>query len=128
MVESKSKLFEPDFNRSIKVQTTDHRLGLLATIAQNVDDSAFRLAVWDRPGENVINERLESQPTQSRLISILTATPGNLEAVRKGLANSIERHIKTTHGGRAVRRATIDINSFPIEIQGKQKGATYRGR
>jgi hypothetical protein len=181
MGESKSNLFEPDFNRSIKVQTTDHRLtsnsgvvllreadhrlGLIATIAQNLDDPrrddrirytitellrervyamalgyqaqddldrlahdpAFRIAVWDRPGQNVINERLASQPTQSRLINILTASPGNLEAVRKGLAHSIERHIKATHGGRRVAQATIDIDSFPIEVHGQQKGATYNG-
>jgi hypothetical protein len=90
-------------------------------------DPAFRVAVWDRPRQNVINERLASQPTQSRLINILTASPGNLDAVRKGLAHSIERHIKATHGGQPVRQATIDIDSFPIEIHGKQKGATYNG-
>ena len=181
MGESKSNLFEPDFNRSIKVQTTDHRLtsnagvvllreadhrlGLLSSIAKNVDDPrrddrirytiaellrervyamaigyqaqdnldrlahdpAFRAAVWDRSGQDVIDERLASQPTHSRLISILTANSGNLEAVRKGLSGSIERHIKASNSGRRVRQGTIDIDSFPIEIHGKQKGAAYNG-
>ncbi len=34
-------------------------------------DPAFKMAVWDRRGDDVIEERLASQPTQSRLISIL---------------------------------------------------------
>lgn len=181
MGESKTNIFEPEFNRSIKVQATDHRLtsnsgvillreadhrlGILSSIAQNVDDPrrddrirytitellrervyamavgyqaqddldrlahdpAFRAAVWDRPGQNVINERLASQPTQSRLISTLTANTGNLEAVRNGLTHSIEQHIKASGSGRRVRHATIDIDSFPIEIHGKQKGASYNG-
>ncbi|WZU43290.1 transposase [Stieleria varia] len=90
-------------------------------------DPAFRAAVWDRPGQNVINERLASQPTQSRLISTLTANTGNLEAVRNGLTHSIEQHIKASGSGRRARHATIDIDSFPIEIHGKQKGASYNG-
>ena len=120
MGEVQDNLFEPEFNRAIKVQGTDHRLtsnagvvllreadhrlGLLASIAENITDPrredrirytitellrervyamaigyeaqddldrlahdpAFRAAVWDRPGQEVINERLASQPTQSR--------------------------------------------------------------
>ncbi|WP_146518719.1 transposase [Stieleria varia] len=54
MGESKTNILEPEFIRSIKVQTTDHRLtsnsgvillreadhrlGILSSIAQNVDD------------------------------------------------------------------------------------------
>ena len=31
----------------------------------------LRMATWDRPGEQVLDERLASQPTQSRLLDIL---------------------------------------------------------
>ena len=34
-------------------------------------DPAFRTAVWDRPGCEVAKERLASQPTSSRLVSLL---------------------------------------------------------
>jgi len=178
--EAQRNLFEPEFNRAVKVQSTDqrltsdsgvvllreadHRLGLLGSIAEKIGDPrdpnrsrytvtellreriyamalgydaqddvdrlahdpAFRTAVWDRPGQDVIDERLGSQPTQSRLLRILTATNKNLAAVRDGLSDSVERHVKAS-GGRRVRNATIDIDSFPIEVHGKQRGASYNG-
>lgn len=180
MGEAQGNLFEPEFNRAVKVQSTDqrltsdagvvllreadHRLGLLGSIAKNIadprdqvyirysvtellrervyamglgydaqddvdrlaHDPAFRAAVWDRPGQDVIDERLASQPTQSRLLRILTASEKNLGAVRDGLSDSVERHVKAS-GGRRVRQATIDIDSFPIEIHGKQRGGNYNG-
>lgn len=175
-----SNLFEPEFNRSIKVQGTDqrltanagvvllreadHRLGLTGSIAAKIydprrpdriryqlnelirervfamaigcsaqddvdrlaHDPAFRAAVWDRSGDQVVHERLASQPTQSRLINILTKNTANLEAVRDGLAQGIENHVLAS-GGRRVARATIDIDSFPMEVHGKQHGAAYNG-
>jgi hypothetical protein len=181
MGEAQGNLFEPEFNRAFKVQTTDqrltsnsgvvllreadHRLGLLASIAENVDDPrrqdrirytmtellrervyamaigyeaqddldrlahdpAFRAAVWDRPGQNVISERLASQPTHSRLIDILASSSGNLNAIRDGLAESVERHLKASSGQSRVRQGTIDIDSFPIEVHGSQKGSSYNG-
>ena len=180
MGEVQGTLFEPDFNRSVKVQTTDqrltsnagvillreadHRLGLIDSIARNIQDPrdsrrirytvgellrerifamaigysaqddldrlahdpAFRTAVWDRSGDSVIAQRLASQPTQSRLIGILTKNTSNLEALRNGLADSIERHVLAA-GGRRVRHATVDIDSFPIEVHGQQHGAEYNG-
>ena len=180
MGEAQATLFEPNFNRSLKVQSTDqrltsnagvillreaeHRLGLIDAIAQNINDPrdprrirytidelirervfamamgysaqddldrlahdpAFRAAVWNRSGDEVIAQRLASQPTQSRLIDILTCSTANLEALRNGLAGSIERHVLAS-GARRVRHATIDIDSFPIEVHGKQHGAEYNG-
>jgi len=180
MGEHQGNLFEPQFNRSVKVQSTDHRitshagvillrdaehrLGLFDAIAQNVHDPrrpdriryrvdelirervfamavgcsaqddvdrlahdpAFRAAVWNRTGDAVADERLASQPTQSRLINILTRQTSNLEAVRNGLAQGIRRHVIAS-GGRRVKRATVDIDSFPIEVHGKQRGASYNG-
>ncbi|WP_436714664.1 IS1380 family transposase [Roseiconus lacunae] len=89
-------------------------------------DPAFRAAVWNRTGDAVADERLASQPTQSRLISILTGQSVNLQAVRKGLAQSVQRHVVAS-GGRRVKHATVDIDSFPIEVHGKQHGASYNG-
>lgn len=180
MGEHQGNLFEPHFNRSVKVQATDHRitsnagvillreaehrLGLLDAIAKNIrdprrpdriryridelirervfamaigcsaqddvdrlaHDPAFRAAVWNRSGDQVVHERLASQPTQSRLIRILTSDRGNLETLRDGLAQSVERHVIAS-GGRRVRHATVDIDSFPIEVHGKQHGAEYNG-
>lgn len=180
MGEAQATLFEPDFNRSVKVQSTDqrltsnagvillreadHRLGLIDSIAQKINDPrdsrrirytvgelirervfamglgysaqddldrlahdpAFRAAVWSRSGDEVIAERLASQPTQSRLIRLLTSNASNLEALRNGLADTIERHVLAS-GGRRVRHATIDIDSFPIEVHGQQRGAEYNG-
>jgi hypothetical protein len=180
MGESQSNLFEPDFNRSVKVQSTDHRitsnagvlllreadhrLGLIPSIAKNIKDPrradrirykidelmrervfamalgysaqddvdrlahdpAFRVAVWDRKGDQVIDERLASQPTQSRLINILTGNAANLESLRDGLASCVQRHVKAS-GGKRVQHATIDIDSFPIAVHGKQQGSTYNG-
>ena len=180
MGEVQGNLFEPQFNRSIKVQETDqrltsnagvvllreadHRLEIIDSIAEKVQDPrrpdriryqinelirlrvfamaigcsaqddvdrlahdpAFRAAVWDRNGDQVVHERLASQPTQSRLISILTNSSANLEAVRDGLARGVENHVIAS-GGRRVAQATIDIDSFPIEVHGKQHGAAYNG-
>jgi hypothetical protein len=180
MGEHQGNLFEPHFNRSIKVQGTDqritsnagvillreaeHRLGLFDSVAGNIvdprrpdrirysidelirervfamavgcsaqddvdrlaHDPAFRAAVWNRTGDQVVHERLASQPTQSRLINILTGNTTNLEALRSGLAQSVERHVIAS-GGRRVAQATIDIDSFPIEVHGKQRGAEYNG-
>lgn len=180
MGEQQSNLFDPQFNRSVKVQSTDHRitslagvvllretedrLGLFDTIAENVrdprrpdriryssielirervfamavgcsaqddvdrlaHDPAFRVTVWNRTGNAVADERLASQPTQSRLLNILAKQPGNLEAIRNGLAESIRKHVIAS-GGRRVKQATVDIDSFPIEVHGKQRGANYNG-
>ena len=127
MGEASGWLFEPEFNRSIKVceqdqritsdggvlllREADHRLGLVSSLAErmvdprNADDvrytlvellrerlyvlgqgyaaqddvdrlahdPALRMAVWNRPGQHVLDERLASQPTQSRLLDALAA-------------------------------------------------------
>ena len=135
MSERPRPLFEPDFNRSVKVMATDerltsdagflmvreadHRLGLTESLAATLrdprnpakirytltellrerlyamalgyesqddldrlaHDPAMKMAVWDRPGDNVLEERLASQPTHSRLMDILAYQEGNREAV-----------------------------------------------
>jgi hypothetical protein len=89
-------------------------------------DPALKLAVWDRFGEETAEERLSSQPTQSRLIDLL-AQRGNREALRGALADWLNRWIRAAGADRPVRSATIDIDSFPIEVFGRQEGAAYNG-
>lgn len=181
MGEAQEWLFEPDFNRAVKVRATDeritsdagflllreadHRLGVTEWLANRLDDPrrqeliryklvellrerlyalalgysaqddadrlahdpALKLAAWDRPGEQPLEERLASQPTQSRLIDILRLTPGNRAALRDSLGESCQRHLRATGGDRAARKVTIDIDSFPIEVHGQQPGAAYNG-
>ena len=181
MGEPQGWLFEPTFNRSVKVKASDdritsdggllllreadHRLGITEWLAQRLDDPrrqeliryqlvellrerlyalalgysaqddadrlahdpAMKLAAWNRPGEQPLEERLASQPTQSRLIDILSRTRGNLAALRDSLGESCERHLRATGGDHAARRVTVDVDSFPIQVHGHQPGAAYNG-
>jgi len=181
MGELQEWLFEPTFNRAVKVdgaderitsnggvlllREADHRLGITEPLAARLvdprrqeliryelvellrerlyalalgyaaqddadrlaHDPAMKLAVWNRRGAQPLDERLASQPTQSRLIDILTLTPANRAALRDSLAEACERHLRTTGGDHAARRVTIDIDSFPIEVHGHQPGASYNG-
>ena len=90
-------------------------------------DPAMKMAVWDRPGPQPLDERLAAQPTQSRLIDILTSTPRNRAALRDSLGDACSRHLRATGGDHAARRATIDVDSFPIVVHGDQPGAAYNG-
>jgi len=90
-------------------------------------DPAMKASVWDRPGEQVTEERLASQPTQSRLMDILTRYKSNLEALRNSLATSILHHQRAAGKDHAVLHGTIDIDGFPIEVFGNQEGAAYNG-
>lgn len=181
MSEAQEWLFEPSFNRAVKVRASDdritsdagllllreadHRLGLTESLARQLfdprrqdliryelvellrerlyalalgysaqddadrlaHDPAMKLAAWNRPGERTLDERLASQPTQSRLIDILTSTPGNRAALRDSLSEACERHLRATGGDHAARQVTIDIDSFPIQVHGQQPGAAYNG-
>jgi hypothetical protein len=181
MSEAQKWLFEPSFNRAVKVcasddritsdagflllREADHRLGLTEWLAQRLfdprrqdliryqlvellrerlyalaqgysaqddadrlaHDPAMKLAAWDRPGEQTLEERLASQPTQSRLIDILTRTPGNRAALRDALSEACVRHLRATGGNHAARKVTLDIDSFPIVVHGQQPGAAYNG-
>jgi len=182
MGEVQGTLFEPEFNRAVKVQTceqritshagavllreVDHQLGLVESLAEKVvdprhpkkirytavellreriyafalgsenqddldrlaHDPAMRMATWDRPGEEVLEQRLASQPTQSRLIDWLADFPGNREALRHSLFDWTHRHLRSTgRGDHAVMRATIDVDSFPITVCGQQQGSSYNG-
>jgi len=181
MGEAEKWLFEPSFNRAVKVRgkedrltsdagvlvarEADHRLGLTESLAARLrdprrpdriryqivellrerlyalaqgykaqddldrlaHDPAFKMAVWDRPGPQVLDERLASQPTHSRLINILTGHKPNREALRAALAEWIERHLRACPRDQAARQGTIDLDSFPIEVHGNQPGGAYNG-
>ena len=181
MSEAEGFLFEPTFNRAVKVQSrdlrltsdagflllreADQRLGLTASLvgrlcdprhpdmvrykilellrervyalaqgyrpADDLDilahDPALRLAAWDRPGARALEERLASQPTQSRLTDTLANYPQNREILRQALAGWVGRHALASAGGSALQRATLDVDSFPIEVFGSQEGGEYHG-
>jgi hypothetical protein len=181
MGEPQGCLFEPSFNRAVKVLATDdrltsdagllllreadHRLGITEALAirlhdprredriryqlvellreriyalavgypaqddadRMAHDPAMKMAAWNRPGEQPLDERMASQPTQSRLIDILSRQPDNRYALRDALADSCERHLRAEGGDHAARKITIDIDSFPIQVHGNQPGAAYNG-
>ena len=89
-------------------------------------DPALRMATWNRPGKRVLEERLASQPTQSRLLDLVTHVGRNLEVLRRALGDWVERHLRS-RSDHAVRRGTIDIDSFPQEVCGAQVGAAWHG-
>ena len=181
MSEAEAVVFEPSFNRSIKIRSrddritsnagalllreADQRLGLIESLALKLDDPrsqkdirytlaellrerlfgyclgysvaddadllahdpAMRMAVWDRPGERVLSERLASQPTQSRLLDILSSHKRNLECLRSALSGWNERHLRATGKDRAVLRGTIDVDGLPVTTYGAQAGAAFNG-
>jgi hypothetical protein len=90
-------------------------------------DPAMRLAAWDRPGQRVTEERLASQPTQSRLLAALGNHKPNIERLRETLADWSARHLRATGNDHTARRITIDVDSLPIEAYGSQAGRKYNG-
>lgn len=173
-------LFEPTFNRAVKLRQADHRisdnagvillreidhrLAVTADLAaeltdprrpdriryQQVEllrqhlyalalghvhqddhdllahDPAVKLAVWNRPGEAVLDQRLASQPSAWRLVDRLSAT-SNRRLLREALASSVRRHQHAAGQGRKTLRGTIDIDPFPIEVHGAQLGGAWHG-
>jgi len=180
MGESNGWLFEPTFNRSIKLRQADpritpdagtlllrevdHRLGLTADLAGQLADPrdpahirytqtellrqhlyglalgyahqddadttahdlAFKLATWDRPGRQVVNERLASQPSDWRLTNRL-ASKAHRRAMNEALPIWVGRHQRAAGHGRKVTCGTLDIDPFPIEVHGRQPGRAYNG-
>jgi len=180
MGEGQGWLFEPTYNRSIKLRQADfritsdagavllreadHRLGLTSDLGEELwdrrdpdrirytqtellrqhlyalalgyahqddedllaHDVGMKLAVWDRPGRKVVEERLASQPSDWRLIDRLSGE-GNRGALREALAEWVSRHQRAAGEGRKVVRGTLDIDPFPIEVHGRQEGGAYHG-
>jgi len=173
-------LFEPAFNRSIKIRQADpritsdagalllrevdHRLGLTADLGAGLfdprdpqrirytqvellrqhlyglalgyahqddqdalaHDVGMKLAVWDRPGKRVMDERLASQPSDWRLVDRLSRQ-AQRRALNEALPAWVSRHQKAAGGGRKVTHGTLDIDPLPIEVHGDQQGGAWHG-
>ena len=173
-------LFEPVFNRSIKIRQADpritsdagalllrevdHRLGLTSDLAAGLHDPrdpdriryeqvellrqhlyglalgyahqddqdalahdvGMKLAVWDRPGKQVLQERLASQPSDWRLVNRLSSK-AHRRAINEALPVWVSRHQKAAGGGRKVTHGTLDIDPLPVEIHGGQPGGAWHG-
>lgn len=89
-------------------------------------DPAFKIAVWEKPGTKVADERLASQPTSSRLAALLSQWH-NREALRHHLLTPILRHQRQGGGDRKVSLGVVDVDGFPVETHGAQPGAEYNG-
>lgn len=89
-------------------------------------DPAFKTAVWGKAGTRVADERLASQPTISRLVSLLTKWD-NLESFRHSLYLPILRHQQADGGDTRVRLGVVDLDGYPIPVFGDQPGAVYNG-
>ena len=180
MGERQGWLFEPTFNRAVKVRQADsrisdnagavlirecdHRLGLTADLAGRIvdprdpgrqrytqtellrqhlyaltlgqvyqddhdrlaHDPAVKLAVWDRPGPGVLDERLASQSSDWRLGERLSSRPGRA-ALRDGLPEVVARHQRAAGDGRKATHGTIDVDAFPVELHGQQQGGAWHG-
>ena len=173
-------LFEPTFNRSIKIRQADpritsdagalllrevdHRLGLTADLAAGLfdqrdptrtrytqvellrqhlyglalgyahqddadtlaHDPAMKLAAWDRPGKQVLKERLASQPSDWRLVNRLSSSDQRRQ-LNEALPVWVGRHQLAAGNGRKVVSGTLDIDPFPIELHGGQQGGAWHG-
>ena len=90
-------------------------------------DPALLLAVSSERGAAPVQEgALPSQPTLSRLKAIL-ADKGQRDVLRHALVEMAARRVRSITGGRPLPRLTIDIDSMPIEVHGRQVGSEYNG-
>ena len=88
------------------------------------DDPAFRLAVSGRGGTAPLNGRgLPSQPTLSRLAALL-AEPGHTEALRE-MPFRLAAWRMLALDGRLPATLTLDIDSLPVEVHGRQPGSRW---
>jgi hypothetical protein len=95
-------------------------------------DAALRVAVSDDRSVTPLTDSdrspggLASQPTLSRLHDALS-TEHNRTVLRSFLMEGAARRLKARNGGHRQRYVTIDVDSFPIEVDGHQPGAEYNG-
>jgi len=89
-------------------------------------DPAVRLAVWDRPGQAVLDEHLASQPSDWRLMHRLSSKP-HRQTLRDALLESVRRQQRAAGRRRKILGGTTDIGPFPIEVHAKQQGGSWHG-
>ena len=93
--------------------------------AQLSTDAAFGTSIRIERGAVGTGRMLASQPTMSRLLSLLSKrdNPSHLEAVQK---LAIE-HMLVRNGGRRRDEVVIDVDAVPVDAHGKQLGSAYHG-
>jgi len=94
--------------------------------AQLRTDAAFGTSTSIKRGAVEAGRTLASQPTLSRLLSLLSKAdnPSHLEAAVQKLA--IE-HMLVRNGGRRCDEVVIDVDAVPVDAHGKQLGSAYHG-
>jgi hypothetical protein len=91
------------------------------------DDPALRLASSGERGQAPIRDgALPSQPTLSRFIDSVSHPEQRL-GLRHVLLEVAARRIVAVNGGRKLARLTLDIDSMPAEVHGRQAGSAYNG-
>ena len=95
-------------------------------------DAALRVAVSDDRGVTPLVDDvsalggLASQPTLSRLHESLSSE-SNRAILREFLLEGAARRLKAGNNGHRQRYVTLDVDSFPVEVDGHQPGAEYNG-
>jgi hypothetical protein len=96
------------------------------------DDPALRLAVSGRRGQRPLREALGrepeglcSQPTLSRLAQDL-GIPVNVSGMGAVLLDAAERR-RGLRPGRRYKETTLDLDSLPREVFGRQPGSAWNG-
>ena len=90
-------------------------------------DPAFRLAASSAAGLTPLNgPGLASQPTLSRFTALM-AEPSNLKILREAVLELAGRGIRAERKGKRMRSVTLDVDSAPIEVHGRQPKAEWNG-
>lgn len=92
------------------------------------DDPAMKASCQTKRGCDVTGPdvQLASQPTMSRLLSLLS-TAKNYARLSKAILKLGLEHMLARNGGRRQAVAILDADSMAIEAHGNQQGAKYNG-
>jgi len=111
-----------------------HGWGALTDVDVLRDDPVLRLSVSERrgdaplrpqPEEALVPDGLASQPTLSRLLYALSSRD-NTAVLRRMLVETATRRLHAAGEG-PLDKATLDVDSIPIETHGHQEGTAYNG-
>lgn len=129
-------LHDPRHQEKIRYQISEllrERIFAMACGYSNQDDvdelahdPLFRSAVWEIDGQKPLDERLASQPTQSRLLRDILAQKANLELLHNYVFEGIKTH-RLLRSARKIKSATLDVDPLPIYVYGQQEGAAHNG-
>ena len=93
-----------------------------------MDDPALKASCQTKRGGNVTGPdfQLASQPTMSRLLSLLS-TAKNYARLSKAILKLGLEHMWVRNGGQRQAVAFLDADSMAVEAHGNQQGAKYNG-